>query len=496
MMPEHHDASRIGRASLARSWGGSLRAAIGRILRSREATGLRSDAINGVPELMSLAIEGSGTGLWDRNVTTGEIWYSREWKAILGYGGADLSNRIEQAYTRVHPDDLPYVQATMQAHFEGRTDAYEVEHRLRCKDGSWKWVLSRGKVVSRDPSGYATRMVGTSTDVTATRRLAEQLQRSIELITNLTNEIPGFVFQYRLAADGIAGFGFASRGSLDTFEVPACDALARAASILDRIHPEDRETFHASLIASAADLSPWHVEYRVVLPKQGLRWHQADGKPSRETDGSTIWHGVITDITDKKRAEDELRSLARIDFLTQLANRRFFRERMEFEFNEIRRGSAVQSAVVMIDIDSFKAINDRYGHAAGDTVIRTFAHLLKHEIRWQDAAGRLGGEEFAVILPGAAAEAAVVFAARLRCKLAESPAAFDGHIIPFTVSVGITIMTQADESPDRSLARADTALYRAKQAGRDRIEICLPVMACGVESGTRGAARQATATQR
>ena len=186
--------------------------------RSKEA---QARAMQGFDDLMSLAIEGSGTGLWNRNVTTGEIWYSRGWKAILGYTESELSDRIEEAYTRVHPDDLAYVRATMQAHFEGRTDSYEVEHRLRCKDGSWKWVLSRGKVVMRDAAGYATRMVGTTTDITTTRSLTEQLQRNISLLTNLTDEIPGFVFQFRLEVDGTLSCGFASKGILDIFELRA-----------------------------------------------------------------------------------------------------------------------------------------------------------------------------------------------------------------------------------------------------------------------------------
>ena len=96
-------------------------------------------------DVMALAIEGSGTGLWDRNVVTGEIRYSKAWKAMLGYKESEISNRIEESYTRVHPDDLAYVKETIQAHFDQKTESYEVEHRIRCRDGSYKWVLSRGK---------------------------------------------------------------------------------------------------------------------------------------------------------------------------------------------------------------------------------------------------------------------------------------------------------------------------------------------------------------
>nr|WP_246344123.1 Hint domain-containing protein [Acidocella aromatica] len=120
-------------------------------------------------DIWPLAVEVSGMGIWDRNVLTGQIRYSANWFRMFGYEGEPQSNPIEIAYTRVHPEDLEYVKATMQAHFEGKTESYEVEHRLRCKDGSYKWVLSRGKVVSRDDDGNALRMTGTTTDITKIR---------------------------------------------------------------------------------------------------------------------------------------------------------------------------------------------------------------------------------------------------------------------------------------------------------------------------------------
>lgn len=122
-------------------------------------------------DIWPLAVEVSGTGIWDRNVVTGEVRYSANWFRMLGYEGVPRSNPIEIAYKRVHPDDLEYVKETMRAHFQGETESYEVEHRIRCKDGSYKWVLSRGKVVSRDADGNALRMIGTTTDITKRRAL-------------------------------------------------------------------------------------------------------------------------------------------------------------------------------------------------------------------------------------------------------------------------------------------------------------------------------------
>ncbi len=124
---------------------------------------------NDFSDIWPLAVDASGTGIWDRNVATGEIRYSGNWFRMLGYDAVPQSNLIEVAYTRVHPDDLAYVQASLQDHFEGRTTSYEVEHRLRCKDGSYKWVVSRGKVISRDADGNALRMIGTTTDIPNSR---------------------------------------------------------------------------------------------------------------------------------------------------------------------------------------------------------------------------------------------------------------------------------------------------------------------------------------
>jgi hypothetical protein len=100
----------------------------------------------------------------------------------------------------------------MRAHFENSTDSYAVEHRTRCKDGTYKWICSRGKVVSRDPDGRARRMVGTTTDTTAAREMATQLQKSVGLITNLTDQVPGLVFRYQESPNGHGFFSYASDG--------------------------------------------------------------------------------------------------------------------------------------------------------------------------------------------------------------------------------------------------------------------------------------------
>lgn len=420
---------------------------------------------------MALAIEGSGTGIWDRNVLTDEIHYSAGWWSILGYADAELSNHIEESYTRVHPDDLAYVQEAIQDHFNQKTENYMVEHRIRCKDGHYKWISSRGKVVSRDADGKPLRMIGTTTDISALRTLSDRLQQSVDLISNLTNEVPGLVYQYRLLPSGLAYFPYASGGIRDIYEL-APRQVALNASLVDAvIHPDDLPAYRASLEASAASLSPWHLEYRVILPKQGLRWRRGDARPRRLPDGSVVWHGFITDATDHKSVEIELQEFATTDFLTKLPNRRYFMAQMEQELARIRSLASTGTAVLMCDLDHFKAINDRYGHAVGDRVLKLFATILREELRKSDTVGRVGGEEFAVVLPGVGTTEASAFARRVQKRVARSPLRVGDEAILVTVSIGISVMKATDADAEASLFRSDGALYRAKAGGRNRIEI-------------------------
>lgn len=422
---------------------------------------------------LSLAIAGSGTGVWDRNVVTGEITYSPGWKALLGYSESELTTRIEDAYNRLHPDDLDYVRAAMQDHFDGKTDSYEVEHRIRCKDGSYKWICSRGKVISRDTTGRALRMMGTTTDISAVRAMSERLQRTADLVVNLTDAVPGLVFQCRAVPEGGAWFSYVSAGIWDMFELTAEDARASATAIEQRIHPEDLPAYRTSLHAAAAALTPWHLEFRVCLPLQGVRWRQGDASPRRDIDNGVVWHGFVTDITDRKRAELELRELAATDALTTLPNRRHFMSRIAAELTRIKGMGGLGSAVLMCDLDHFKHINDTWGHAIGDGVLQHFANMLRAQLREIDLVGRIGGEEFAVVLPDTDIESAHLFARNVQRQIADTPYLLGERHIPLTVSIGISALHTKDDDAELALSRSDRALYYAKQRGRNRIESVL-----------------------
>ena len=179
---------------------------------------------------------------------------------------------------------------------------------------------------------------------------------------------------------------------------------------------------------------------------------------------------VFRDITELKDKEDALVRLARTDPLTGVASRRFFLELLNREIG--RRQRTDQSvALMMCDLDFFKRVNDTYGHATGDLVLRHFTDLAQRTLREIDVIGRVGGEEFAMLLPGCNAEQASAAAERLRQALEAEAVNTSLGAVFVTVSSGITLLRQEDESADQPLQRADEALYAAKSAGRNCIRM-------------------------
>ena len=140
------------------------------------------------------ALEGIGDGLWDWNIPTGKVVFSKRWSVMLGYSPDEIEADVKEWSRRVHPEDLPHAMEQVQAHLDGRTPSYACKHRVRCKDGSWKWILDRGKVVARDSSHHPIRMVGTHVDITETKLLEEKLRESKQLVEGIMNAIPVRVF--------------------------------------------------------------------------------------------------------------------------------------------------------------------------------------------------------------------------------------------------------------------------------------------------------------
>lgn len=185
----------------------------------------------------------------------------------------------------------------------------------------------------------------------------------------------------------------------------------------------------------------------------------------------THFVGIEQDITERKRLQEELQRLATTDSLTQLSNRRVFMSSLDKEFSRQQRNQIISSALIIIDLDNFKQINDNYGHSIGDQVLQHFAAAVRRTVRSIDIAGRIGGEEFAILLPDANQDDAKKFMSRLNNAILDTPIQSQYQPVCYTISAGITLLKETDTTSENPFTRADNALYQAKNLGRDRIEI-------------------------
>lgn len=222
-------------------------------------------------------------------------------------------------------------------------------------------------------------------------------------------------------------------------------------------------------------------------------WTLDEGRRQR-ADGSTFWGSamiaplpdaggddaayclILRDISDKREAAESRRRAHFADYLTGLCNRRAF---FDAALHEMERSRAVPRpiALILVDADNFKAINDRHGHPGGDVVLQHLASLLQQACREVDVVARIGGEEFALLLPSTGLERALAVAERLRASVAGSAALVDGMAIAYTVSAGVAVALDGSEGIDVLMRQADRALYAAKRAGRNRVESWRPASA-------------------
>nr|WP_276315655.1 diguanylate cyclase [Ectothiorhodospira shaposhnikovii] len=238
------------------------------------------------------------------------------------------------------------------------------------------------------------------------------------------------------------------------------------------VHPDDLRGFSGAMQEHLRGSSPHYIcEFRMRCKEGGWKWVLARGRVARRDENGQPLRvvGTLSDIGARKKLEYELRRMATTDFLTGLYNRRHFISRMADELARIRRRPNPPSSLLMVDLDYFKSINDTYGHSAGDLVLQHFADTLRSCLRRMDLPARTGGEEFAVLLPGTTEQEALILAERLRRKVKSTPAVTPGAIVAVTVSIGITLLGPEDSGPDATLGRADEALYRAKNNGRNQV---------------------------
>ena len=260
------------------------------------------EALRASEERWKFALEGAGEGVWDRNIRTGEVVYSRRYKEMLGFADEEFPNRREEWEKRLHPEDRPRVMADQQAYVDGNSPAYACEYRMRCKDGSWKWILSRGMVVSRDADGSPLRIIGTHADIS--ERIRQQ-----EEITRINERLDLALQGSRLAiwdVDAATGSAYLSEGWAEMLGDAPRETFTDAASLLELVHPDDRERVLATTVAAIKGASPeYHMEHRVRIRNGSWKWILSHGRVvKRDAAGRALRiTGTNADITARKEIE-------------------------------------------------------------------------------------------------------------------------------------------------------------------------------------------------
>ena len=323
------------------------------------------------------------------------------------------------------------------------------EHRSQVLTGSEIGVLA----------GVLNRMAG------ALQERIAALKRSEERLSLALESSEQSLFDYDIAADRIhySARAAAMRGGVAEEQDRTTEEMRAY------VHPDDvDEMLNRMKAALRGDATTYEAEFRVSTLAGGWVWLRSRGRVvERDAAGRALrLVGTDVDITRRRAADDELRQRAEFDALTGLPNRALFSDRITGAMARAAR-SGHGLALLFIDVDRFKAVNDTHGHAAGDQVLRVVAQRLRSAVREADTVARLAGDEFTLILEGLAAqEEARAVAAKVVAAL-RPPLTFEGKAISVSVSVGVAFLSDTDREPADLLRRADDALYEAKRQGRD-----------------------------
>ncbi len=421
-------------------------------------------ALRASEERLRLVLEGSRDGFWDIDFRAGQAYYSGRFAEMFGYAPEELDAGVRGWARLVEPEDLPRVESELQAHLQGETPQYRSEHRMRTKSGRVLWVLARGAVVRRDANGQPLRMAGTHTDITDRKR-AEEALRLWAKVSESSGE--GIFITDSEQHIVLANRAFTRITGFSTEEVNGRDPPFLSSGRHDR-------AFYQKLWDSAREEGHWQGEI-LDRRKSGEvfpEWLSISAVYDEQ--GRVVnYVGLFSDITERKEAEARIDFLACHDLLTGLPNRRLLREQLERSVAHAQR-AGTRLAVLTVDVDHFKTINDSLGHRAGDQLLQELGARLHQCVAPDDIVARAGGDEFVVVPAqiGQPTDAATLADCIRRAYAA--PVRLDGTEVRITASVGISLFPDDGGDVDVLIRNSDAALYHAKEQGRNNLQFFIP----------------------
>jgi diguanylate cyclase (GGDEF)-like protein/PAS domain S-box-containing protein len=335
------------------------------------------------------------------------------------------------------------------------------------------WITESARLVHDRKTGRKLYYEGSVREITETikrLKLEEQFQK-------LTSRLPSGLFQFRNFSDGRSEMLYVSAGIEQISGISPEEHLADPWAFTNLVFDEDREAYLTSQYEAAAKLESWNCEVRIRARDGKEKWVSMDARPEKSADCVT-WHGYVADISVRKQHEMEIEELAYFDPLTKLPNRRMFLNRMAQAIDACeRRGDT--GALLFIDLDNFKTLNDTQGHDVGDSFLVQVAGRLRRCINPRDMVARIGGDEFVVVLEETGSDSAHGTLRAITTTnqiLAAMNRPFElgplRHV--GSASVGVVVFDGAEKRPDEILKRADIAMYQAKAAGRNSMALFDP----------------------
>jgi diguanylate cyclase (GGDEF)-like protein/PAS domain S-box-containing protein len=416
--------------------------------------------------------------VWDWDVTNDHVWRSEQMYRMFGIAVSDVEDPVGSWEHRVHPDDRERVMQELGAALASSLTTWTYEYRLlRGDNTTYADVLTHCHMI-RDEAGKTTRMVGAIVDISERKR-AEQLQKIAEdqvrkqasLLEKTTDAI--------IVCDLDDCVTFWNHGAENLYGWRAGEVIGR--KISDLIHPDPRDA--SALHDAIRAHGEWRGESRerhkdgeiITVESHWTLVRDADGNPD------SIF-AIKTDVTQRKDSEQKIRRLAFYDALTGLPNRVLLTERLRQLLVSDSQATR-HSAILLLDLDDFKTLNDTYGHETGDKLLQQVAQRLVSCVGSVDTVARLGGDEFVVLVVPVADENRTEAIDRVR-RLADKillalrqPFVLGNHHNYFvTPSIGITLFSHAQETIEDILKRADLAMYQAKASGRNTMRFFDPEM--------------------
>lgn len=424
-------------------------------------------------ERMEYAFSGSNDGIWDWNILTNDAYLSPRWKAIIGYKPEEIENNITSWRDSLHPEDLLMAQEQLEKVFTQKGELYDVEFRQKHKDGHWIWILARG-VVKFDGADNPIRMIGTHTDITEKKDAESRLHESQKNLAaaQKTAHLGSWIWkittnELQWSDEVFRIFGETPQSFQPTYE-----------KFLSYLSEEDAKSIAEHIAQSLEDKNkPYDVVHQIITKDGEQRYVHETGNILYDANDIPVQMiGTVLDVTNRinneKLLQEQKNALAHQvhhDVLTGLPNRLLFNDRLEHAINKAKRYKK-QIAVFFIDLDHFKAINDTMGHDVGDEVLKIFAKRLTDSARGEDTLARMGGDEFMLIMEDVHGTQSASVVAEKIIDSVKMPILINENSLYLTGSIGISIYPKNGEDSYTLIKNADTAMYRAKDKGRNNYQ--------------------------